>query len=121
MLVKSDASRTAVFLAEHTVPPGYAVPPHSHDHEDEVFYILDGELTLVGAQGVLTARAGDTALLPRGAMHSFRNASANPVRFLVIAADGTRAAAMFRALDRLPAPTPDTVGATCMAHGVRFA
>jgi uncharacterized cupin superfamily protein len=120
MLVKSDAAAAAVFLADHTVPPGYGVPPHIHDGEDEVFYILDGELTLVSAAGEAKARPGDTAVLPRGAMHGFRNDSAAPVRFLVIGADGRQAMAMFRALDKLPAPTPESVGAVCAAHGVRF-
>ena len=121
MLVKSDAARAAVFVADHVVPPGYGVPPHSHDDEDEVFYILDGELTLDFVNGNRLARTGDTVVLPRGGVHGFRNVSATPVRFLVIAADGRRAMAMFRALDRLPEQTPETVGATCAAHGVRFA
>lgn len=121
MLVKSDAGRAAVFLADHTVPAGYGVPPHIHDGEDEVFYILEGELTLVSARGEMKARPGDTAVLPRGAMHGFRNDTAAPVRFLVVAADGRQAMAMFRALDRLAVPTPESVGATCAAHGVRFA
>jgi uncharacterized cupin superfamily protein len=120
MLVKSDTMRAGVFLADHTVPPGYAVPPHIHDTEGEVFYILEGELTLEGPQGVLKAGPGDTAALPCGKMHSFRNETGAPVRFLVIAADGRRAAAMFRALDRLAEPTQESVGATCAAHGVRL-
>lgn len=121
MLVKSDAAGLAVFLADHEVPPGYGVPPHIHDGEDELFYILEGELTLLGAQGEMKARRGDTAALPRGAMHGFRNDGAVPVRMLVVAADGRQAMAMFRALDRLAAPTPESVGAVCAAHGVRFA
>jgi uncharacterized cupin superfamily protein len=120
MLVKSDTTRAAVFLADHTVPPGYGVPPHIHDEEDEVFHILDGELTLDSAAGSSLARAGDTVILPRGGLHGFRNASAAPVRFLVVAADGRRAMAMFRALDRLAEPTPQSVMATCAGHGVRF-
>lgn len=121
MLVKSDATRAALFLADHTVPPGYGVPPHIHDDEDELFYILEGELTLLSAQGEARARAGDTVVLPRGAMHGFRNDGTAPLRMLVVAADGHKAMAMFRALDRLAAPTPESVGATCAAHGVRFA
>lgn len=121
MLVKSDAAGAAVFLADHTVPPGYGVPPHIHDGEDEVFYILEGELTLVSTAGETKARPGSTAVLPRGAMHGFRNDGEAPARFLVIAADGRQAMAMFRALDKLAAPTPESVGAICAAHGVRFA
>jgi len=121
MLVKCDAARAAVFVGEHTVPPGYGVPPHIHDHEDEVFHILDGELTLDSAAGSSLARPGDTVILPRGGLHGFRNMSDQPVRFLVVAADGQRALAMFRALHRLAEPTPEVVMSTCAAHGVRFA
>lgn len=120
MLVKTDARCAPIFLADHTVPPGYGVPPHTHDVEDEAFYMLEGEIVVESPAGTVTARAGDTALLPRGVQHSFRNESGAPARFLVICVDGTRAAPMFRALDRLAEPTPQTVMATCAAHGVRF-
>lgn len=120
MLVKSDAARAAVFLAEHIVPPGYGVPPHIHDDEDEVFHILEGQLTLDSDAGASLAGPGDTVILPRGGLHGFRNASEAPVRFLVVAADGRQTMAMFRALDRLAEPVPETVMATCAAHGVRF-
>ena len=97
------------------------MPPHIHDDEDEEFHILEGGLTLDSAAGSSLARAGDTMILPRGGLHGFRNASAATVRFLVVAADGQRVIAMFRALDRLAAPTPQEVMATCSAHRVRFA
>ena len=28
----------ALFVGEHVVAPGYAVPPHLHEGEDEAFY-----------------------------------------------------------------------------------
>src|ERR1700733_162252 len=31
---------------ECAVPPGSGVPPHTHAHEDEAFYVLSGEIVL---------------------------------------------------------------------------
>ncbi len=121
-----DAS--APFLAEHVVPPGYMVPPHVHEAEDESFHILDGVLTLLTPTGgERTVGPGATVLLPAGSRHGFRNDGIVPARFLVVVRPGTQAAAMFRHLDRAgrggAAPgglTPAEVGAICAQYGVRL-
>jgi quercetin dioxygenase-like cupin family protein len=121
MIGKLDGA-DGLFLGDHPVPPGYAVPLHVHD-DDEVFWILDGMLTLVSEQDERTAGPGTCVRLPRGIPHAFRNDSAATVRFLVICVPGSRVAGMFRALDRSGAAgtlTPDVAGAICAAHGVRM-
>ena len=120
MVVKADPARDGLFVADHVVPPGYCVPPHIHDDEDELFHILDGELTLLTDAGEIRARPGDTAVLPRGHRHGFRNDGAAPVRFLVTVTPGVQAAEMFRHMDRAKPRTPDAIVALCAQYGVRF-
>jgi mannose-6-phosphate isomerase-like protein (cupin superfamily) len=121
MIVKLDGTG-GLFLAEHPVPPGYRVPLHVHDDDEEVFWVLDGTLTLVAAAGERPAGPGTCVRLPRGVPHAFRNDTAATVRFLVICVPGSRVAAMFRALDRAGAAgtlTPEVIGEIAAAHGVR--
>ena len=114
-----------MFAAEHVVPPGYLVPPHAHEADDEMFWMLDGRLTLLGPEGERVARAGDCVHLPRGSVHGFRNDEAADVRFLVICTPGVQAAEMFRHFDRAgrAAPgglTPPEIVAICAQYGVHM-
>ena len=72
-------------LVETTAPAGSAgPPPHIHHMEDEAFYVLEGELTvLIGAQ-VRKAAAGTFAFIPRGSVHTVANEADQPARALVI-------------------------------------
>ncbi len=50
-----------------TLPPGgWSSQRHWHSHEDELVYVLSGELTLIEDQGRTTLRAGDCAAFPKG-------------------------------------------------------
>ena len=66
MAVRLADPAASLFVARHTTPPGFMVPPHKHEDDDEAFYILEGTLTLLGADGETTATAGDFAFLPCG-------------------------------------------------------
>ena len=112
-----------VFLAEHPIPPGYFVPPHRHDVDEEMLYVVEGTLTLLGADGETTAPAGTGVALPAGSLHGYRNDGTDTVRLLVIARPGLQAGEMFRHLDRAARQgvlTPEQVGEITAAYGVRF-
>ena len=40
----SEQTRDGFTLIEVLTPPGYVVPWHIHDDEEETFYILEGQL-----------------------------------------------------------------------------
>jgi quercetin dioxygenase-like cupin family protein len=46
-------------------------PPHTHQ-QDEVLYIVEGEITLIVGSEQLTAKAGTLAYIPAQCVHSFR-------------------------------------------------
>jgi mannose-6-phosphate isomerase-like protein (cupin superfamily) len=124
MLIKADGTGAPLFLAEHPIPPGYFVPPHVHADEDEMFYVLEGRLTLLDGVAERHAGPGSFVYLRKGRPHGFRNDSDGIVRFLVLCTPGARAAAMFRDLDRQGRDGgrlgPAEIGAICAAHGVRM-
>ena len=49
------------------LPPGnWSSQRHWHSHEDELVYVLEGELTLIEDAGETVLRAGDCAAFPKG-------------------------------------------------------
>ena len=49
------------------VPPGnWSSQRHSHSHEDEFVFVLEGELTLVEDDSETLLRAGECAAFPKG-------------------------------------------------------
>jgi hypothetical protein len=68
---------------EHPIAPGtLGVPPHTHSHEDELSYILEGDVTFLVGEDVIHAPAGSYVFKPCGIPHAFWNASARPARIL---------------------------------------
>jgi quercetin dioxygenase-like cupin family protein len=58
-------------------------PLHVHDHEDECFYVLDGQLSVRCGGDAFDASAGGFVFLPRGRPHRFR-AVDQPARLLLV-------------------------------------
>ncbi len=117
--VKSSGASDQLFYADHPVPVGYQVPLHVHLDEDELFYILEGELTLLSREGESTAGPGTFIHLPHGVPHGFANRSGAPVRMLVIATPGGALHGVFRDLDRAAqadALTPALVGQVLVSN-----
>lgn len=74
-------------LVETTATPGLpGPPPHIHHNEDEAFYVLGGEVELMVDGATSTAGAGSFVNIPKGTLHTFRNAGTTPARFLAIVA-----------------------------------
>jgi mannose-6-phosphate isomerase-like protein (cupin superfamily) len=48
---------------------GDKVPWHTHDREDEFFYVLDGTLDIHEEGETLALRAGEFCIVPRGRRH----------------------------------------------------
>lgn len=102
-VIKASAAETsnAFLCIESEVPPGSGVPPHTHTHEDEVFYVLEGEIVFEGADLTAPLRlgAGGFFFAPRGRLHAFRNEGEVMARKLVLVMPGTGLEKMFREID----------------------
>lgn len=86
VVIKASGADTAGQLAVMvcTYPPGLTVPGHVHDGEDEMFYVLAGELRGFCDDGEWTAGAGGFVFVPRDRRHGFTVTSAGPARALVV-------------------------------------
>ena len=71
-------------LAIIQIEPGRKLESHTHDEEDDSFFILEGELTFVLDAGEVAAPPGTFVLIPPGVEHGFRNEGEAPVRMLNI-------------------------------------
>ena len=122
--VLSDGAKLPFVVGEQHVPPGYGVPTHMHAADDEFFYILEGELTIVSADGELKAGAGAWVGLPRKSAHGFHNAGDKPARMLVVLSPGVQALEMFRNFDQAGQSarlSPEAMMEIAGQYGVRFA
>jgi len=69
------------------LPPGnWSSQRHWHTHEDELVYVLDGELTLIEDGGETLLRAGDCAAFPKntGDGHHMINRSERTAIYLEV-------------------------------------
>jgi quercetin dioxygenase-like cupin family protein len=82
-LVTGAETGGAYFAMEAIVPPGGGPPPHIHRHEDETFYIVEGECRLLLAEEWITAGAGDFVNVPRGTVHRFQNQGTEAMRMIL--------------------------------------
>jgi mannose-6-phosphate isomerase-like protein (cupin superfamily) len=70
-------------LALITFQPHREGPPvHEHAAEDDSFYILEGELTVLVGDEELRAGPGTFVLVPPGVRHTIANRSDSVARFL---------------------------------------
>jgi mannose-6-phosphate isomerase-like protein (cupin superfamily) len=76
-------------IVEHPLAPGtLAAPPHTHEREDEVSYVLEGEMTAEIGDQVIHAPAGTLVYKPKGVPHTFWNQASAPARILEIISPG---------------------------------
>ena len=59
-------------LVEAKMRKGTEPPPHVHEREDELFYVLDGVLDAYVGDTCLRATAGSCVFLPRRRAHAFK-------------------------------------------------
>lgn len=72
-------------LFELTIPPGANVPPpHSHDHNEECVYVLEGVLRYTVDGETRELGSGDWMSTPRGSVHQFSNPGSGTARALVM-------------------------------------
>ena len=72
-------------LIDMLVPDGGGPPAHRHDFE-EMFTLLEGELSFTFRGQTQTVRAGSTVNIPANAPHMFRNTSGKIARMLCLCA-----------------------------------
>ena len=84
-MIGGEETRGNLGLVEHPIGPrALAAPMHTHEHEDEYTYVLEGEVGVQIGEEILVARPGDLVFKPRGVPHAFWNVAGEPARALEI-------------------------------------
>jgi mannose-6-phosphate isomerase-like protein (cupin superfamily) len=87
--VSTDENEAGVSVVEHTLAPhSLAAPLHRHSREDEISYVLAGEMTVLAGDDISTVPAGEFVVKARDTWHTFWNGGDDPLRFLEIIAPG---------------------------------
>jgi quercetin dioxygenase-like cupin family protein len=73
MTVKAGRAETAGVFAQFETddPRGTATPLHIHRNDDETFYVIEGEITVLVGDERIDLSAGDYAFAPRGITHAY--------------------------------------------------
>lgn len=118
-----------VSVVDSVAPRGDSPPLHIHRTEDEVFHVVDGEMTLRLGEQELRVHAGETLLAPKGVPHTYR-VDSETARFLAITTGGDFEAFVrefSRPAEHLGLPEPSgppsleaqqALGATAATHGI---
>ena len=87
VIVHLDGEHTSGKLAMWTniTPPGGGPPPHYHSNEDETFHVLEGRVAFLADGQWRESGPGDSAFMPRGVIHTFKNVGDQPSRILITA------------------------------------
>jgi mannose-6-phosphate isomerase-like protein (cupin superfamily) len=81
--VAGDHTDGTFFLSESVVEPGFpGPPPHVHHKLHDMFFVLEGTLTMRLQDNTMEAGPGTFVCVPPGVIHTFSNRSHAPVRFL---------------------------------------
>src|SRR5579862_8384000 len=116
-IVTGEQTGGTFFLAEVSVPPGGGPPPHVQHREEESFYMLEGTMDFHVAERAVQASPGDFVLIPRGAMHWFKNNSQGLVKMLCLCSPAGLEDFFTESfvpagddIANLPPPTPELIG-----------
>ena len=83
--LRDGASAGQMGAFEMVVPPQSNVPPpHSHAHNEEYLYVLEGRLRYSVNAEVKDLGPGESAFTPKGAVHGFSNPFSESCRALVV-------------------------------------
>jgi len=79
------AADAGLGVFELTVPAGSNVPPpHSHSHNEECVYVLQGTLRYSVGDTTRDLRPGEWMRTPRGSVHGFSNPHGENARALIV-------------------------------------
>jgi mannose-6-phosphate isomerase-like protein (cupin superfamily) len=82
VLSDGDLTAGAVSIFEQTIHPGFVAGNHHQANEDELFFILDGEMKLTIGSQTVVATPGSFGYAPRWCTHHFEPAGDRPSRML---------------------------------------
>jgi quercetin dioxygenase-like cupin family protein len=87
-LATAEDTNGAFTISEIGTAPNGGPPPHTHLHQDEFFYVIEGDHEFLIGDKVELLHPGDACSIPAGVVHRFSNKSATRGRLLDIHTPG---------------------------------
>src|SRR5215469_2264672 len=81
-LAKGSETGGRFALMEYHTKPGNEPPPHVHEREHELYFVLEGTMRFYCEDKALDIGPGDVVFLPQGKAHAF-NCTSDFVRTLI--------------------------------------
>jgi mannose-6-phosphate isomerase-like protein (cupin superfamily) len=82
----------ALSVIEERMPAGTSEQRHRHKHVRQMFYVLEGELSMELEGDIVLLKQNEALEIPPGRAHQAMNRSEGDVRFLVVSSPPTRGA-----------------------------
>jgi quercetin dioxygenase-like cupin family protein len=124
-LVGGEQTGGRVALVEHPIAPrALAAPLHTHEREDEISYVVAGQVGVQIGDRVEVAGPGAVIFKPRGIPHAFWNAGDTPALVMELITPAgfegyfAEMAALFDADGGLP--DPERAAAVCAKYGLNL-
>lgn len=120
--IRSDQTGGAFSVVEFVSAPGEGVGVHIHQHEDELVYLLEGQIEVTLGDQTVSVPRGSCALLPRGIPHGYTNTGSEPSRLLAVLLPGALDG-FFVGLDKelsTDRPHEEAIAALCARYGLGF-
>lgn len=77
-------------LARMTIEPDITSEPHRHSNCSEAIHLLSGQIEQRQGDSWVTLKAGDTILIPVGAVHQTRNTGSKTAVIMIAYSSGSR-------------------------------
>jgi quercetin dioxygenase-like cupin family protein len=120
----SSAETGSISIVEHVFSPGALVPPHTHTLEDEISYVVSGDIGFRSNGKEVSLAAGGYIVKPRGELHSMWNAGTSPARMIEIISPAGFEKYFVALAEAVAAagglPDPSTMGAIAGRFGLSF-
>jgi quercetin dioxygenase-like cupin family protein len=129
VLATSESTGGAYSLVHLSAPPGHGTPYHVHRNEDEAFYVLQGEFTIICNGNKSVVGPGGYIFLPRNIPHGFRCSASVPSAMLTLAMPGSGFVGMItemeepandRSLPPSAAPDFEKLTRMCAKHQIEI-
>ena len=75
---------SSLSVIQELMPPNTSEKPHYHTQTTQVFYILDGSLEIITANGAYKINKLESFTIDSGIPHQVKNSSDTPTAFIVI-------------------------------------
>ena len=84
VVATSDETGGTLGVIDEMLAPGEQAPPHVHHAADELLYVVAGEFSFQIGDLLAGGGPGTVAFVPRGTVHTWRNAGETPGRMLFV-------------------------------------